>query len=189
MPTHSTLSRPGQGHGAPAGFTLIELIAAASVLAIAACGMSVAIVNAMSTSAVTRETAQARAAARQLMEQIQNIPVHDVFATFNTISTDDPLGPGTAPGGIFDIQTKPAAVQVSNMTGEILFPEAGVAGELREDVQDPILGMPRDLNGDGTIDNLNHALDYIVLPVRIRIRWQGVAGDRSLDLCGLLLRD
>ena len=42
--------------------------------------------------------------------------------------------------------------------------------------------MPRDLNGDSLIDDLNHASDYIVLPVHVQIRWRGSFGPRKYDL-------
>ena len=180
--------RDAKGHR-QGGFTLLELIAAAAVLSIGACGLSAVLVNAMATSAVNKETAQARAAARQLLEQIQNIPVSDVYATFNDDTRDDPLGVATAPGSVFEIELKPAPSQVTNMIGEILFPCSDKTGELREDIEDEMLGMPRDLNGDGEIDNMDHSTDYVVLPVRVRISWRGVAGERSLEICSLLLRD
>lgn len=51
--------------------------------------------------------------------------------------------------------------------------------ELREDTVDPNLGMPRDLNGDGVIDGLNHASDYVILPVRIEVKWSESGADRT----------
>lgn len=170
------------------GIALYELMIAGAVLAIAACGLSVVLVSSLSTSARNREAAQARMATWQLMEQIQSIPVGDVYSTFNLCPEDDPLGEDTAPGGVFMIETKPAAIQVSNMTGEVLFPESE-PGVLREDLHDPALGMPRDLNGDGIIDSENHARDYLVLPVRVRVRWRGVSGESSFEVCSLLLNE
>jgi hypothetical protein len=167
--------------------TVVELVFAGAVLAVAACGLSMVLVTSMGTATVNRETTQARAAAKQMIEQIQNIPAGDVFATFNGVSEDDPLGVGTAPGGLFMIETKPATVQVSNMTGEILFPGSGKTGVLREDIEDPELGLPADLNGDGVIDSENHANDYLLLPVRIRVRWRGIAGERTFEMCSVLL--
>ena len=168
-----------------AGFTLVEVLIAGAFIAVAACGMAALLAGSMSMTAVNKETAQARTAARRMLEELQNVPSGDVFSTFNTITTDDPLGQATAPGSIFTIQMKPAAIQVSNMTGTIIFPEN--LGQLREDVKDPALGMPRDLNGDGVIDSENHAKDYLVLPVRIRVEWRGMTGERSYDLHTVLL--
>ena len=53
--------------------------------------------------------------------------------------------------------------------------------ELREDYHDPELGLPRDLNGDSIIDAEDHAEDYILLPVLIRVEWAGRFGPRTYD--------
>lgn len=57
---------------------------------------------------------------------------------------------------------------------------------LREDYVDANLGMPRDLNGDSIIDNKDHSEDYILLPVQIRVEWQGTSGRRWLDVYSML---
>jgi len=44
------------------------------------------------------------------------------------------------------------------------------------------LGMPRDLDGDTLVDAANHATNYRILPVHLRVEWKGVAGDASFDL-------
>jgi hypothetical protein len=49
--------------------------------------------------------------------------------------------------------------------------------------------MRRDLDGDGTIDGDDHAADYRVLPVRVRVRWRGPDGDRELFLVTVLSND
>ena len=113
----------------------------------------------------------------------------DVYRTFNTVPSDDPLGEGTAPGSVFKIDTQPAPIQVSSMTGEICFPEMRTPGVLREDVEDVVLGMPRDLNGDGVIDSENHADDFVVLPVKVCVRWRGITGDRTIVISSLLLNE
>jgi hypothetical protein len=56
---------------------------------------------------------------------------------------------------------------------------AGGALELREDVVDAGLGMPRDLNLDGVIDALDHSGDYRILPVRVLVEWTGMSGNRT----------
>ena len=57
---------------------------------------------------------------------------------------------------------------------------------LREDVDFPALGMPRDLNGDNIVDDEDHRGDYVLLPVCIRIRWNGRAGEREFTLTTML---
>ena len=64
------------------GFTLLELMITGSILAIAACGMAAVMVNSMVLTSVNKETATAREAARQVLEQIEDIPAHEVFYLF-----------------------------------------------------------------------------------------------------------
>jgi hypothetical protein len=59
--------------------------------------------------------------------------------------------------------------------------------QLREDVVDPEMGMPRDLSGDSVVDSADHALDYMLLPVRVTIEWQGVTGRRRFQMFSLLV--
>jgi hypothetical protein len=72
------------------------------------------------------------------------------------------------------------------MTASIEFP-GNTGAVLREDAVDAELGMPRDLDGDGTVDTDDHAGDYLVLPVRVRVTWDGVSGSRSYTICTVLL--
>ncbi len=103
-----------------------------------------------------------------MTEQIHAMDATTVFTTFIGAPNFDVTGLGAV------------ADDADGLVGEILFPSVG--GELREDVVDASLGMPRDLNGDGAIDALNHADDYIILPITIRIRWMGVSGRQTADL-------
>jgi Tfp pilus assembly protein PilV len=47
---------------------------------------------------------------------------------------------------------------------------------LREDLVAPQFGLPCDLNGDGVIDGKNHAADYKILPLVIRLGWPTADG-------------
>ena len=68
------------------------------------------------------------------------------------------------------IVSRPSSVQ-SLLGGSI---------QLREDVVLPALGMPSDLDGNTIIDALDHSANYRVLPVRVRVRWQGMNGTRTM---------
>jgi len=48
----------------------------------------------------------------------------------------------------------------------------GTPAILREDVALPKFGLPYDLNGDGAIDNQSRAFDYRALPVIVNLHWQ-----------------
>jgi len=57
---------------------------------------------------------------------------------------------------------------------------------LRENLELPDLGMPRDLTGDFVVDANDHSLDYTILPVAVRLVWDGENGQRQLVLYTLL---
>lgn len=173
-----------------AGFSLVEIVIAGLVLAIAVCGMSGSMVSAVAVNRVNRETALAQEAVQRQMELLQGTEFTEVFRRFNTTAADDAgllggaAGPNFAVFGL-DVQDGDADGRV----GRVEFPVIDVAGvpQLREDVVDAALGMPRDLNGSGGApDALNHANDYRVLPVRVRVQWRGVAGPRTLTAEGML---
>lgn len=169
---------------ARAGFSLIELVIASFVLTVAVCGVSGSLVSALALNRVNRETALAQEAVRRVMEEAHGVPFAELFATYNTSAADDPAGVA-APGRNFAVfGLEPQSGDADGFVGEIRFPTTIVAGveQLREDVVDAELGMPRDLNnivvaGD---DLLDHSLDYRVLPMRVRVSWRGVSGERTL---------
>jgi hypothetical protein len=53
---------------------------------------------------------------------------------------------------------------------------------LRENLALPELGTPMDLDSDGVIDGNDHAADYTVLPVLVRVRWQSPIGPAQVQL-------
>ena len=172
------------------GFTLVEIAMASAVLTIAAGGLMSSIVASMALTRVNNETSLAQTYARRAIENMQGVDFANIFRTFNADPDDDVAGVGTGAGASFQVfGLEPLATDVDGMPGEISFPSVVVGGveQLRENVDDPALGMPRDLNGDGLpIDALNHAADYRVLPVRVRVQWRGASGDRTLDVETLL---
>ena len=86
-------------------------------------------------------------------------------------------------GAAFDVDgLEPQDGDADGRVGQILFPvEPLLPGILREDLNQAELGTPRDLNNDGAIDALDHALDYVVLPVLVRVDWAGPAGDSRVE--------
>ena len=128
---------------------------------------------------VNRETARAVDSARSMLEAVRAEEFADVFALYNDDPADDPAGAGTAPGAGFAAFGLGARTNdADGLVGAVEFPTIG--GELREDIIDASLGMPRDLDGDGVIDALDHSGDYEVLPFRVRLDWSGATGARTL---------
>lgn len=158
---------------------------AAVVLAIAISGVCGSIVVAMSLNRVNRDTAVAQQAARLSIEEIEGRLFSEVFAAYNANLGDDAGLLSPARGANFAVAgLEPLAGDPDGMCGRVMFPTATVGGieQLREDFVDAALGMPFDLNGVAPIDALDHAADYRLLPLRVRVEWQGSIGPRSVDI-------
>lgn len=167
--------RPERTPGVRRGATLIELTIALTLVVVALGGFS----RALSTSLVTvdqhAESSRALEAARQMVERLQATPFDEVFTTF-------------AGQGFAVERLQAVAGDADGLPGELVFPtvEAGGALELREDVEQPLLGMPRDLDGDGLVDGEDHAAEHDLLPVIVRVRWRSPAGEARVELSTLL---
>jgi hypothetical protein len=169
----------GRGR-ACAGLSLLDVTVAMALLTIALCGITGSIVASGGLEKTNRETALAEAGVRGMLEKLNGVPFASVFPLYDSTATDDPAGPG-APGANFAVAGLQAAPgDPDGQPGEIVFPTVGAGPtlQLREDVVVPELGMPRDLNGDGVIDALDHSADYRILPVQVRVRWVGARGVR-----------
>ncbi len=161
----------------------------AAVLTIALSGMVGSMVTSMSLRRVNTETALAQQSARRTIEELQSLTFAQIFATYNATTTDD-AGLAVAARGMSFATAglDPQDGDADGVCGEVIFPVTVVGGvpQLREDVVDADLGMPRDLDGDGVVDALDHATNYVLLPVRVRVAWRGVSGARQLDFDTLL---
>lgn len=129
---------------------------------------------------LNRETALAGERGYAIVETMRSVPFAEVFARFNEDPGDDPVGV-VSPGAGFDVPGLAAQDgDADGFVGRIVFPTLG--GVLREDVDDDDLGMPRDLNGDASVDGDDRSADYTVLPVLVRMEWQGELGNRDVEL-------
>jgi prepilin-type N-terminal cleavage/methylation domain-containing protein len=170
---------------ANAGFSLLEVTITMVLLAVAGGAVVSAIISNIMAGKVNRETALAHESCRRNMEQVQSIAFGDIFATFNADPADDPGGLGLGRGNSFvPPGMDPVTGDPDGIVGLIEFPTVsdGSVEQLREDVVDPDLGMPRDLNLDGIIDAADHSGDYAILPIRVRVDFAGVTGSRTYDI-------
>jgi hypothetical protein len=157
-----------------------------TVLTIAIGGVTSMLVQTQSLRDGTREAILASNAARSVIEQLKGETFEEVYALYNSDPTDDPGGDGSAPGNTFPVLgLDPRPGDPDGIVGQIIFPGNGV--ELRENLVDPVLSTPRDLNADGVIDAADHASDYVILPVRVRIEWAGEAGTRTAEFMTALV--
>lgn len=167
------------------GFTVFELLISMVVLLVAAGGAMGALSSTVVLSESTWETGVAYAAAQRALERLQGEGLSQVLARYNASTADDPPN---APGPDFDVLgLAPRTDDPDGRVGRVVFPSVpGAPTALREDALDPDFGLPRDLNGDGLVDGLDHAGDYDLLPVLIRIEWRSQSGNRSVEVQTLL---
>lgn len=164
------------------GISLIEVLVGATILSLGLIGMVITLLNSQDLGRSNEETARGAEALRLVVERMEGVNKTDLFSIFNGDPSDDPGGAGTAPGDTFPLQT-----EAGDFFVQIEFPVQADPAILREDTTDAVLGMPRDLDGDGVVDALDHAADYVQLPARVRVTWNGVNGTRSLELCTIFL--
>ncbi|MBK7645588.1 MAG: type II secretion system protein [Planctomycetes bacterium] len=154
-------------------FTLVELTVVIGILCVAVGLFAQTMVASAKMDPVAEESRLASEGARMQLEDMRACSFDELFRRYNADPADDPGGPGTAPGAWFAIEGLHAPAGVAGV-GHVIFPT--VAGALTESVQDDLLGMPHDLNGDGVIDSIDHATDAIILPVRIQLEWSSRSG-------------
>lgn len=174
--------RRAGGVGGEAGFSLVELAISVAILTVAISGIAGSILSAHALNRVNEESALAQEAVQRVIEEMRARPFAEAFAAYNgSVADDGALGAPAAGSGFavpgLDLRREDA----DGLVGRVVFPSvlAGGAEELREDVEDEALGMPRDLDADGAVDAADHAGDYAVLPVRVLVEWRGVRGDRT----------
>ena len=168
-----------RGSSSTGGFSLIELTVGMFILVVAACGLVSSLVGSAGVASSNRESSLAQLAARGQLEMLRSTEFSVVFSTFNETPADDPLGPGTAPGAGFAVPgLDPQRDDPDGLPGRVVFPRlAGDAATLlKENVPDPSFSMPRDLTGEGLVDEEDHASNYALLPVRVVIEWRGSRG-------------
>lgn len=168
------------------GFTFLELTVGMAILLVALLIFS-SVVTAMAKQRTSnRETGLAVAAARNMLESLRSEDFAEVYARYNSDPADDPGGAGSAPGHRFAVPGLDASADaLDGLQGEVVFPtfEDPVAGlQLREDVDLPELGMPRDLSGDNVVDEQDHSGGYFILPVLVRVRWRSPTGIRQYEM-------
>lgn len=167
------------------GFTLAETLIALSVTVVGTLTAASVLISSMKLDRVNRESDAAFAAARAQIESVRAQSFTQVLDLYDTDPANDPSGAGTAPGKTFWNATLAKLGSQAAVTAEVLLP-LNDAGEVREDLTIPELGLPGDLNGDGLTDALDHRDDCVVLPVAVRVRWTGQTGERTYVLATMV---
>ena len=161
-----------------AGFTLVELSLAMTVLVIALVSISAATLRAHSLRRQNRETTLAYGAIRSAAERIHAFSyitveqspetwVQDMMATY---------GPGGTVGNTFDVEGLNPIGAVGTV-GTITF----ITDETLTDAAiNAEFGMPRDLNGDLDAADNDVSGDARLLPVILNVSYRGGNGNVNL---------
>ncbi len=161
--------------------TLVEVMVALVILTVSTYMLSSTIMAAVAHSEIKRERALAVEAAMNTLEAMRAHPFRDLHALYNDDPADDPGGAGTAPGsGFVAVGLDAMSDDADGLVGRILLP--GMGTTMFEHTDLPELGMPRDLDGDLQIDRDNHSMDYMILPVKVFIEWEGGSGRRVFEM-------
>jgi type II secretory pathway pseudopilin PulG len=169
-----------------AGFGLVDICVALVVLSGALGILVVAVFSGIRMARADEETAIANQALRSAIARLQALPARDAFAILNDDSADDIDGETSAE--YLDLSEHLLSDREGEaLTISVLLPvDEAAPGALREDLDLPELGLPRDLDGDGTIDSADHADDLVLLPVLLRLEWQGASGAHTLQMATIL---
>jgi hypothetical protein len=159
---------------------MVELLIVLVVLTISVGMLTSTVTSTSHVAPLQRENALASEAARTVFETMRMQPFEQLFALYNEDPDDDPDGSGTAPGPWIDVPGLVPADVAAPAVGRLRFPTRD--GELREDIEDVLLGMPRDLTGNGEVGDRDVSTNYLILPVEIELEWQSTVGPRSLRL-------
>jgi hypothetical protein len=165
---------------------LVELVVALPIMALALTLFLGATSAAKEVRHVQRQNTVVAEEVRIVLERMRNEDWSEIYALYNEDPADDPGGAGTAPGKLFSIAGlgPPGGVE-GEPVGEILMPALNHPMHgwlLREDRKNELLGMPRDLNGDELVDMYDHRGDYTLLPILVRVIWQGPCGERRMEV-------
>ena len=166
---HATRSR--------AGFTLIEVSLAVTILIVAVMATSASTASMSGLRRQNRERSVAHNMIRTISENVHSIS--DV-ALANPATWAATVTAAASPGGEigdqFDVRAlTPIAGQNRVGTLQVITDETLTDADL--DMQ---LGMPRDLNGDGDAADTDVSANARLLPVIVTVRWRGVSGDQVI---------
>lgn len=186
MRLHARVARARAARTGSGGFSIVEILISSTVFMLVSGAVVTTLVASSALNLTNHETMLAAQGAESMLEELKSTPFAEVFARYNDTKADDPAT-GVSPGIGFAVAGLGArADDADAMVGSIAFPGDGV--ELREDGTDIELGLPRDLDRDGAVDDKDKAGSYRILPVRVRIEWHGANGNRSLELLTVLTR-
>jgi Tfp pilus assembly protein PilV len=147
-----------------AGFSLLECLSAAGLIMIGFLGVASALMSNTRAYARAREDVPAIHALRELAETVRNAPFGQVASTYQGTTYSIPDLGATATVTIFVNETDTS-------------PDAAV------------LGLPRDLDGDGAASTVDVTNRYFLLPIKVSVSWTGREGPETRNLYTMLAQE
>lgn len=169
------------------GFTLIDVCVGLLVLALAVGALVGTMFSALRLDRVNESKAAANQALRGVLEDMKAMEFSEVYAAYNASTADDPDPQYDYKSALDLTAVLPVGTCGAAPTAEVFFPE-DEKGFLREDLVDPALGLPRDLDGDGSIDGDDHSADYKILPVLVKLDWESPSGPQTIQVATVIRR-
>ena len=160
------------------GFTIVEAVVVMAILLMGLLAMTSTSVTVHSLRDADRDRRTANLAMQSVIEDVKRVSALNVGSDpswarnfTNAYLAGGIPGPTLLLQGL-ELQEGAAA----NCTITVITDETMTDQELGVE-----LGMPRDLDNDGAIDNGDVSDGATLLPVIVRIDWSGAAGDRSIS--------
>ncbi len=156
---------------------MIEAVVVMSILLMGLLAMTSTSVTVHALRESDRERRLANSALDSIIEDVKGIANAQV-GTDPTWSQNfvNAYAVGGNPGPQFPVNgLEPRAGEAAVVTVTVTTDETLTDQELGVD-----LGMPRDLDNDGAVDNANVTATATILPVIVRVRWSGSSGNREL---------
>lgn len=148
------------------GVTVLEVSMAMTIIAIALMALLTAILSSTTTIEANRQDAIVMTCVREHVAQLQAEAASSdaaFAAIYNAHNGEHFTIPGLTEGADFG--------------GNISF-------YVNETASVPEAGLPRDLNKDGDAADTDASANYVLLPARIRVRWQTPKGGDTVTING-----
>ena len=155
-----------------AGFTLLEAAVSLTLLAVALLSLWGTLIYCSRSNIAAEQKMRALNAGQAKIEELKSLPFESLINEF---------GPTGSTGDIFGVPSIDS--DRTEASGQIAFfiDETDSHGEL--------LGFPLDLNGDGDAEDVDVSSSFLILPVRITVRWAGVLGEQRIELRSILRKE
>ena len=170
------------------GFSLVDVCMSMALLVV---GLGVLIgstFSAMKLDQVNASTALASQALRGLCEEMQAMPIEEVLDSYVVADDEDERTKAQKLARLTLRDPSLADRTGREPIARARFPLDADGRTLREDLELPEFGLPRDLDGDGAIDAGDKRGLFRILPVVLELDWEGPSGPQHLRVSTVLRR-